>query len=105
MDLGPSDHHFNTYVNRDLSDIRGSTFNRAITIMERHVDASRLFDHDPTGNRKVGLWARVVGHDSTDFWKSDSANRIAKQTARILCGKSSLKTDVFSFSKKLLIES
>ena len=67
------------------------------------MDASRLFDHDLTGERKVGSWAHVVGHDSTDFWKSDGANPIAKRTARILRGKSSLKTDVFSFSKQLLI--
>ena len=30
MDLGPFDHQFNMYLNRDLSDIRRSTFNRAI---------------------------------------------------------------------------
>ena len=40
--------------------------------------------------------ARVVGHDSTDFRKSDSANRIAKWMARIRRGNSSLKTDVLS---------
>ena len=31
MDFGPSDQHFNTCLNHDLSDIRRSTFNRAIS--------------------------------------------------------------------------
>ena len=65
-------------------------------IVGRHVDASRLFDHDPTGERKVGSWASVVGYDSTDFEELDIANCIAKWTARIRRGNSSLKTDVFS---------
>ena len=65
-------------------------------IVGRHVDASRLFDHYPTSERKVGSWARVVGHDSTDFGKSDGANRITKWTACIRRGNSSLKIDVFS---------
>ena len=47
-------------------------------IVGRHVDASELFDHDPTGERKVGSWASVVGHDSTNFGELDIANCIAK---------------------------
>ena len=56
-----------------------------------HRDAS-IFIEQAKSRENV---ARVVGHDSTDYGKSDGANRIAIWTACILRGNFSLKTNVF----------
>ena len=99
MDLGPSDHHFNTCVNRDLSDIECSTFNRAIGDGGATHGCIPTLQSRSDGQNKGRSWAHVVGHDSTDFAKSDSANRIVKRTIRLLRENFSLKTDVISSSK------
>ena len=47
----------------------------------------------------------VVGHDSTDFARSDSSNLIAKRMVRVFRGKFLIKNVLPLFETQLLIES
>ena len=74
MDLGPSDHHFNTCVNCDNRRPWSDTW--------MHPDCSiKVWWAKGKGDRGPVSWARTPPISR----KSDSANRITKQTARILC--------------------